>query len=94
MHPDRRFQCCRTTTTTSEKMVPMATMSTKPVVISDLQLVAITLATATNGYHKSLGAWTSSGPHTTPSCEPNPCMYLKTVVGPWRLERQTSTVSR
>jgi hypothetical protein len=22
------------------------------------------------------------------------CMYLKTVVGPWRLERQTSTVSR
>jgi hypothetical protein len=40
------------------------------------------------------GVWTSNGPHAEGVSGRIGCKCLKTVAGPWRLERQTSTVSR
>jgi len=43
---------------------------------------------------KCFGTWTSNGPYAKWGIGENRLQVFETVVGPWRLERQTSTVSR
>ena len=55
------------------------------------------MAMVTNGYHdhhEPRNSLTSNGPHAEGVLGIIACKSLKTVGGPWRLERQTSTVSK
>src|ERR1017187_6565197 len=86
----RRIDCCRSTTT-ERKMIPMATMSTKVVGINTVDRDA---SQTTRSPRNVSGLGTSNGPQAEGVLGIIGCKSLKTVVGPWRLERQTSTVSR
>ena len=59
-----------------------------------IAMVGFVLAMVTTATTHCKGVWTSNGPRREWIRRAIPRKSLRTVVGPWRLERQTSTVSR